>query len=71
MIPIAKTSHVDCQNFPGIFGKISGLLFRQVVAELPIGWGKARAGAEICDEGSVTAASFTRTDTRAPWRLFF
>jgi hypothetical protein len=39
MIPIAKTSHVDCQNFPGIFGKISGLLFRQVVAELPIGTG--------------------------------
>jgi hypothetical protein len=52
--PIAKTSRVDCQNFPALFGKISGLLYGQVVAEFPVGWGKARAGLRF-DEGSATA----------------
>jgi hypothetical protein len=44
---IAKTSRV-------FFGKISGLLYGQVVAEFPVGWGKARTGLRF-DEGSATA----------------
>src|SRR5215469_10073031 len=59
--PIAKTSHVDCQNFPALFGKISGLLYGQVVAEFPVGWGKARAGLRF-EEGSATAVRGVHRD---------
>lgn len=60
-ISTGTTSACDsnpCQNFPVLWDNYPAYSSGQVVAEFVVGWGKARAGAEI-DEGSVLLESFT------------
>jgi hypothetical protein len=50
--PIAKTSRVDCQNFPAWLPNLPGYLWKNIrltsanrsCQNFAVGWGKARAG---------------------------
>src|SRR6516165_9913915 len=53
--PIAKTSRVDCQNFPVLSGKISGLLDRAGRGRIRPSIGVKHGRGLRFDEGSVTA----------------